>query len=226
MMKLIIGLQARTNSKRLPGKVLRKINEKPLLSYVIDRLKKTKLSKEIFVLTSKKKSDDVIEEYCEKNNIKFFRGSLDNVLSRFVLLGKEFNPFGIVRICADSPLIDYDLVNKMIDIFLENKYDVITNTFPRTFPSGQSIEIIKTNVLFQINDLNLNNHHKEHVTTYIYENHKNFKIKNLICQNDYSKINLSIDVNDDFKRFEDLVKKFKGKVTDLSFKKVIETYRN
>ena len=225
-MKIIIGLQARTNSKRLPGKVLKKINDKPLLSFVIDRLKKTKLSNEIFVLTSKQKSDDVIEYYCKKNNIKFFRGSLDNVLSRFVLFGKAYNAFGVVRICADSPWIDYDLINRMSKIFLENRYDIITNTFPRTFPSGQSVEIIKTNILEQIDDLNLNHYHKEHVTSYIYENYKNFKIKNLKCFNDYSKINLSIDVNDDLKKFENFVERFKGKVDDLSLTKVIESYKN
>jgi spore coat polysaccharide biosynthesis protein SpsF (cytidylyltransferase family) len=223
-MKIIIGLQARTSSKRLPGKVLKKINRRPLLSFVIDRLKKTKLSDEIFVLTSIKKTDDKIEEYCKKNKIKFFRGSLDNVLSRFVLFGKKFNAFGVVRICADSPLIDYNLVNKMSDVFREKKYDIITNTFPRTFPSGQSIEIIRTSILSKIDKLELNQYHKEHVTSYIYKNHKDFKIKNFSCSSDYSKFHLSIDVNDDFERFKSLVKKFKGKVVDLSLKKIIESY--
>ena len=72
----------------------------------------------------------------------------------------------------------------------------------------------------------MNHYHKEHVTSYIYENYKNFKIKNLKCFNDYSKINLSIDVNDDLKKFENFVEKFKGKVDDLSLKKVIESYKN
>ena len=70
-------------------------------------LKKQNFLMKFFVLTSIKKSDDVIEEYCKKNN-KIFRGSLDNVLSRFISFGKRFNAFGVVRICGDSPLIDYD----------------------------------------------------------------------------------------------------------------------
>ena len=127
-MKIIIGLQARTNSKRLPGKVLKKINDKPLLSFVIDRLKKTKLSNEIFVLTSKQKSDDVIEYYCKKNNIKFFRGSLDNVLSRFVLFGKAYNAFGVVRICADRPFIDPEFIDDAIIYYLNNFSYVLGGT--------------------------------------------------------------------------------------------------
>ena len=88
-MKIIIGLQARTNSKRLPGKVLKKINDKPLLSFVIDRLKKTKLSNEIFVLTSKQKSDDVIEYYCKKIILNFSEVPLIMYYQGSFYLGKH-----------------------------------------------------------------------------------------------------------------------------------------
>ena len=143
-MKIIIGLQAyELIQKDFGRKSFKKINDKPLLSFVIDRLKKTKLSNEIFVLTSKQKSDDVIEYYCKKNNIKFFRGSLDNVLSRFVLFGKAYNAFGVVRICADSPWIDYDLINRMSKIFLENRYDIITNIFLAHFQVANQLKLLK-----------------------------------------------------------------------------------
>ena len=225
-MKIVIGLQARFNSKRLRGKVLKKIDKKPLLSFVIDRLRKTELSENIFVLTSTNKLDDAIAKYCEKNEINIFRGPLKNVLSRYSSFGQKVNAQGIVRICGDSPLIDYDLVNRMNNIFKEKEYDIITNTFPRTFPSGQSVEIVKTSVLRKINNLNLNSYDKEHVTSYIYENYRKFKIQNLVCFNDYSNINLSIDTRIDFEKFESFVKKFRGKVTNLSLDKIIKSNIN
>ena len=146
-MKIYIGIQARMNSSRLPGKVLKNINGIPLIEYLLKRLRYLPNSYEIFILTSNNKTDEPIVNFCKNNKIKFFRGSLTNVYSRYKEFLNKYSGQAVVRISADSPMIDHELIEKMISIFEESEFDILTNVFPRSFPSGQSIEIISTKAL-------------------------------------------------------------------------------
>ena len=103
---MIIFIQARINSKRLPGKVLMEIEGKSILGWMIERIKKSDINIPVVVLTSDKKSDDKIEEFCIKNNINFFRGELDNVFQRFIEAAYFFKQNEFFRLCADSPCFD------------------------------------------------------------------------------------------------------------------------
>ena len=136
-------IQARSNSKRFKNKVLFKINEKPIIQHVVDNVKKSKYVSKIIVATSNKKIDNNLVDFLKKKKIKFFRGDLENVALRLYSAAKKNNSAFFVRISADSPLIDYKLINKAIKIFRQNrKIDLVTNIFPKTFPSGQSVEIV------------------------------------------------------------------------------------
>ena len=106
-----------------------------------------------------------------------------------------------IRISGDSPLIDKSIINKMIKILKEsnNRYDLITNIFPRSFPKGQSVEIIKTSII-EKNIHKFNKIDKEHVTNYFYKNYRYFKIKNFSLKKKHNKINLSVDTKQDLKR--------------------------
>ena len=207
-MKILLGLQARTNSKRLPKKVMRKINGNPLLFYVLERLKKSKLSDKIYVLTSTEQGDQTIANYCKENKINIYLGNLNDVLSRYYDFVKEKKIDAVIRISADSPLIDFNLVNKMHDLFLKNNhnYDIITNVFPRTFPKGQSVEIIKSSTLKFLTQSNLKVDEKEHVTSFIYKNPKIFKILNYEYTKNQSSLRLSIDNKNDFLNFKSFAK--------------------
>lgn len=224
-MKVFLGIQARLNSRRLPNKVLKKVNGNPILFYVLERLKKTKLKNKIYVLTSLEQCDSRIVNYCKKKKINFFRGNLNDVFSRYVEFTKIKKLDAVIRISADSPLIDFNLVNSMYELFLQNsEYDVITNIFPRTFPVGQSVEILRSSTLEFMNQKILDLDDKEHVTSYIYKNPKLFKILNYKNTKNENSLRLSIDNEQDFKTFINFVKVNKN-FLDYNLSKIIETWR-
>ena len=113
-MKFYCFIQARYSSKRLRGKVLKKIGRLTLLEILIRRLKKSKKISKIVVLTSSTNSDQKIVSFCKKKKIHFFCGSLNNVFLRFKSAIKKYKPEKVIRISADSPLMDWRLIDKMI----------------------------------------------------------------------------------------------------------------
>ena len=198
-------IQARSNSKRFKNKVLFKINEKPIIQHVVSNVKKSKYVSKIIVATSNKKIYNNLIDFLKKKKIKFFRGDLENVALRLYSAAKKNNSAFFVRISADSPLIDYKLINKAIKIFRQNrKIDLVTNIFPKTFPSGQSVEIVKTNILIQ-NLKFMSKSQKEHVTKFFYENNTKFLIKNFKCSSNSKYKNLkrmSVDFKTDIKKIK------------------------
>jgi len=203
-------VQARLDSSRLPGKVLLEIeNKKSVLFFVIEQLKKCSLLDEIVVATSDKPKDDDISKFCEKNEIKCFRGNDKNVLDRYYQCAKKFNFSEIVRIPADKPLIDPEIVDMVIKEFVTNTYDYITNFLPLTYPSGTEVEI------FSINSLNITwknailPSEKEHVTSYIYKNKDKFKIYNIKNFTDQSNFRWAVDYKEDLELVRKIVSKIK-----------------
>ena len=206
---MIVIIQARSNSKRFNNKVLYKIYDKPIIWHVISKIKKSKNVKKIIVATSDKKTDDKLIKYLKSIKIDYFRGSLNNVAKRLCDAAEENKANFFMRISADSPLIDPAIIDRAFKIFnnQKKKYDIITNVFPRSYPKGQSVEIIKTSKLR--NFLNkFNEEQKEHVTRYFYKNYKKFMIKNFTSIKNKTKIKLSIDTKNDLKL---ILKKFKEK---------------
>ena len=216
-------VQARVNSRRLPKKMLKKINGKSILEILVDRLKLSKKISEIIILTSKNNSDNPIIKICKSKKIRFYRGSLNNVAKRFyeVIKMKKKNSF--MRICGDSPLIDYNLIDNAISKFNVKKYDILSNIFPRSYPKGQSIEIINSKTFQKIFLSLKNKNHKEHVTTYFYENFKKFKIYKLKNNINQSNINLSIDTIEDFNRIKKLL--FYSNFNAISYKAHANNYK-
>ena len=204
-MKIAILIQARYNSKRLPGKVCLKILDKELLLHVYNNCKKSCLKK-IYVITSKNKSDKPIIDLCKKNKIKYFKGSLTNVYLRYLQAIKKFKLDGFVRITGDSPLINYKIIDKAIKKFSKKKHDIITNVLPRSFPIGQSVEVIDSKIFINNYKNILKKDEKEHITKYFYKNKKDFKIINLKNKRNESKKNLSINTKKDFFKIENIIK--------------------
>ena len=194
-------VQARMSSERLPGKVLREANGKPLLKYVMERLAKSKLLDGMLVATSTDKTDDPITQYCKKENVEYFRGDLKNVAARFLGALQKYKISAFVRISADSPLIDPQLVTKAIEIFKNGDYDIVTNALKRSFPKGQSVEVVRSSRFSENFDKIKNSDELEHVTKYFYNNSECFKIFNFFADNDCSKINFCVDTQEDLDRF-------------------------
>ena len=216
-------VQARVNSRRLPKKMLKKINGKSILEILVDRLKLSKKISEIIILTSKNNSDNPIIKICKSKKIRFYRGSLNNVARRFYEVIKMKKTESFMRICGDSPLIDHNLIDKAISKFDVKKYDILTNIFPRSYPKGQSIEIINSKIFQKIFLLFKNKNNKEHVTTYFYENFKKFKIYKLKNDINQSNINLSIDTIEDFNRMKKLL--FYSNFNAISYKAYANNYK-
>lgn len=192
-------IQARSDSRRFPKKVLYKINSKPLILHVIDSIKKSGKVKKILIATSNKKTDDNLIKLLKRNNIFYYRGSLNNVVLRIINASKKFKYSHIIRISGDSPLINSKVIDRAIKIFNNNKSaDLITNVFPRTFESGNSVEIIKRNLL-KTNLSKMSKYDKEHVTTFFYKNYKKFKIVNFKNKKNLSKVKISVDFKKDLK---------------------------
>ena len=206
--KLLAIIQARCNSKRFPNKVLKDVYGNPLIFHVITRVLKSKKIKKIIVATSKNKSDDKLVDYLKKIKIKYYRGSLKNVAERFLKAAESQKDDFFLRVNGDSPLIDPLLIDQAVKIFQKNKkYDLITNVFPRTFPKGQSVEIIKTSILKKNLSI-MNIFEQEHITQFFYKNFKLFSIKNFKNVNKIKSIKLAIDTKQDLLN---ILKKFKKK---------------
>ncbi len=201
-MKINIFVQARMSSTRFPGKVLAPINQKPLIKTLLDNLSTVDLKNELIVLTSRELSDDPLVFYLERLKHKVFRGDLDNVFFRFYEALQYYPCDFFVRICADSPFIDPQLVQYMVQLTIVGKYDLLSNVFLRKFPKGQSVEILKSSVFMKAQCQNLSEEEKEHVIPYFYKNKDQYKCLFLGSSRDFSDVNQCVDTVEDIKRIE------------------------
>mgnify|MGYP001459203583 FL=1 len=208
MSKQAILIFARSNSKRLPGKVLKEIYlGKNLLEIIILRLKKF-LRIKIIVCTSKSKADNKIVKICKKNKIKYFRGELSNVFKRTKDCLKKYKLKSFIRINADRPFVDFDEIQKIIRIYKKKKFDIITNNLNRNCPKGLTCELAQSKIFFDLDEKNLSKVEKEHIFDYFYENkqgYKIFSIKNNLYEKNRNK-NFSIDNLSDLKRVRKIYK--------------------
>jgi glutamate-1-semialdehyde aminotransferase/spore coat polysaccharide biosynthesis protein SpsF (cytidylyltransferase family) len=216
-------IQARYNSKRLPGKVVKKINNKTILEILIKRLLKSKYITQIVVACSKDKNDKAIIDVCKKLGINYFAGSENDVLGRFYRTAIKFQSKYIVRITGDCPLIDSEVVDRVIASFFSKNFDYATNANPPTFPDGFDIEIFKFSVLKESYLKAKKIFQREHVTPYIINN-KKFKKFNLKNTQDYSFLRLTLDEKEDFILIEKVIKNFKKNIY-FNLKNILQLYK-
>lgn len=198
-----IIVQARMSSVRLPKKMSIKVNNYSILEHVINRISLINKNKKIFIATSIKKEDDEIEEITKKYDVILFRGNLMNVYKRYYDLINEYDLDHFIRISGDSPLIDYEIIKKCYEIYSKNNYDIVTNKSPRSFPIGQTVEVINANKFIDSKKYVTTEYLEEHVTIQMYEN--NYKYFNHVFKKDYSKLNLSIDNQNNLKKFNKFI---------------------
>jgi len=203
-------IQARTGSTRLPGKVLMKINEKPMLWYIVNRLKLSGSIDRIIVATTKLQEDNSIELLCDQWNIPCFRGETDNVLDRYYQAAKKFNVKNIIRITADCPLLDFRLVDEMVEFYQKKNCDYLSNTLKPFYPDGMDVEIFTFQALEKAWKESDFDSEKEHVTPYIWKN-STFKGKDLFnsfnydFSSDFSHFRLTVDEKEDFEVIKFLI---------------------
>ena len=209
--KTILITQARSGSTRLPGKILKKINDESLLEIHLKRLNKCNNVSNIIVATTDKPEDKVIYDYAIDWGFNSFRGSESDVLDRFYQAVRKEKPDWIVRVTSDCPLIDPILVDKLINFAHDNNTDYCSNTLVENYPDGQDIEVFKFSALEAAwKNANLSSD-REHVTPYI-RNNSDFKGASLFtalnypCVSNYSKIRMTVDETKDFNLIKILIK--------------------
>ena len=208
---IVAIIEARLNSVRLPGKVLKKINGIPAIECLFKRISKSKYLDNIVVATSKNKKNLPLIEFLKKKNINLYIGEDQNVLKRFFDAANTYNASIVVRITGDSVILDYRLLDKMIKKFIEKKVDFLCNTQPMTYPDGQDIEIFSFQTLKKTYKNAKLKYEKEHVTPYIIKN-KKFKKYNYENKIDYSKFRWSLDELEDLKVIRLIYAEFKPNI--------------
>lgn len=211
MNKVLAITQARSGSKRLPGKILEEINGKTLLQMHIGRVKSASLVSTLVIATTTNKEDDVVEKLCSNFDIICFRGSEDDVLDRFYQAAKSHEADYIVRLTADCPLIDPVLIDEVISNAITSSADYCSNTLKPTFPDGQDVEVFTFNALKLAWEQAALLSEREHVTPYIWKNStfnkgNLFKSVNVYASDtDYSKVRLTVDERQDLEVIRFLV---------------------
>lgn len=168
-MKIGIVLLCRYDSKRLPGKILKNIHGRTVLSYIVERIRLAAPNAPLVVATSSAQCDDVIEAYCQRALITCFRGSHDDVAGRFLACAESFGLDFAVRINGDNIFVDPDTLLSMMAIAGTGTYDFVTNVPGRTFPFGMSVEIVRTAFYRETMSGVTDVQHREHVTSRLYE---------------------------------------------------------
>jgi spore coat polysaccharide biosynthesis protein SpsF len=215
--KITVIIQARMNSTRFPGKALKKINEKPMLSYVINQVSASKFVDDIIICTTTSSNDSPIVKFCKNNSIKYFQGSDEDVLDRFYQTAKKFHCDPIVRISSDCPLVDPDVIDEIISKFLSDSYDYVSNNIEKksdtwinslcNFPQGMVVEICSFKSLkktwLEAKSLT----EREHVFPYIQFNSKKFKISTIHYKKNLSYIRCTVDYIQDLDFLNKLIQK-------------------
>ncbi len=198
-MKTAIIVQARMTSSRLPGKVLRSVLGKPLLEYQIERLRRVKGAQALVVATTTNATDDVICEFCTRLDLPVFRGSEEDVLGRYYQAAVITNADHIVRVTSDCPLIDPDVIDKVIALYnAGERFDYVSNTIERSYPRGLDVEVFSMKALGEMHREAKRAHQREHVTPFIQDQQERYRVGQVHHELDLSSHRWTVDTIEDF----------------------------
>ncbi|WP_130859699.1 cytidylyltransferase domain-containing protein [Gracilibacillus phocaeensis] len=203
-MRIVAIIQARMGSTRLPGKVLKRILDKPLLEFQVERLKRCQTIDQIVIATTTKAMDDIIIEFCKVLDIAYYRGAEGDVLSRYYEAASYYQADVIVRLTSDCPLIEPYVVDRVVNGYLDNpNYDYVSNTIERTYPRGLDVSLVTYSSLEEIHHKAKAELDREHVTRYLYNRPNEYKLLNIFNDKNESCHRWTVDTKEDF----NLVKK-------------------
>ncbi len=208
-MKTVIIVQARMTSTRLPGKILLPVLNKPLLEYQVERLRRVRLSDDLVIATTENETDEPIVELCRKLQVPYFRGPEEDVLARYFGAAREFQADSIVRITSDCPLIDPEIIDRVIGVFNTNRdqFDYVSSSLRRTYPRGMDTEVLPFNILKEAYEEAVHNEEREHVTPFVYLRPKRYRLGSVENEADYSHYRLTVDTREDFELIKLLIEK-------------------
>jgi spore coat polysaccharide biosynthesis protein SpsF (cytidylyltransferase family) len=198
-LRVLAVLQARMSSTRLPGKVLMPILGRPMLALHLERLKRCTSVDELAVATSTDPSDDALAGLCLGEGVDCFRGSLNDVLDRFISAARPYAPDVVVRLTGDCPLADPSLIDEIVNRFVVSDLDYLSNCVPPTYPDGLDVEVTRFTALEAAAREAVLPSHREHVTPFIRKQPERFRIGNHASPDvDRSSMRWTVDEPEDF----------------------------
>lgn len=216
-------VQARVNSSRLKGKVLKELKGKTVLEHDVERILQSKLVDGVIIATTESQDDDPIVEVAKKCGVPFFRGSEKDVLSRYYYAAIKFQVGHIIRITSDCPLIDPHIIDDVISCYKKEKPDIITNVpnewEQMTYPRGLDLEIFSFAWLEKTFQEACSSYDREHVSPYIYEHAKNRYYYRHV--KDYSQYRWTLDTPEDWQVIENVYENFYHGKHDFYFEDVV-----
>jgi spore coat polysaccharide biosynthesis protein SpsF len=196
---MILGvLQARVSSSRLPAKVLKPILGKPMILRQIERLRRSRRLDRLVLATSIDPTDDALVAAVSSTGTGIHRGSLGDVLDRFITAASPYKPDWVVRLTGDCPLADPDVIDYVIDATLAAAVDYGSNTLEPTYPDGLDVEVVRYAVLEEIWRAGASSAEREHVTLGIYRHPERYQLLNIKAEQDLSRLRWTVDEVRDF----------------------------
>lgn len=213
-------VQARVSSNRLPGKVLKPILGKPMIVHELERLKRSKRIDKIVLATSQDESDDALVEIVAKSGMEVYRGSLGDVLDRYYQCAKQYQPKHVVRITGDCPVIDWRVVDAVIEKQLEEENDYTVTT--ERFPDGLDTEVFRFSALeCAWTEASLPSE-REHVTQYFRKHAEIFKLGQMDCKHNFEGMRWTVDEPQDFEFIQQVYKYLYPGNTDFAMNDILE----
>ncbi len=189
---ILIVIQARSGSTRLPFKVLKPLAGKTVLYHMVKRVERSALAGRVVVATTTDTGDDVIESLCREDGFECFRGHPADLLDRHYRAGIKYNADAVVKIPSDCPLIDPQIIDRVLRYHLDNcgRFDYVSNLHPPTYPDGNDVEIMPMQVLETVWREAEKEFEREHTTPFIWNNPERFRIGNVTWETglDFSNI--------------------------------------
>ena len=206
--RVVLIVQARMNSTRLPGKILMEVEGKPFLWHVLERLKYAKNVDLVVLAIPDTRENDILETFAKENKTEYFRGSENNLLERYYFSAKKFNANVVVRIPSDNALIDPQIVDIVIERHLSSDADYTSNVLEKTFPVGLHTEVFNFSAIERSYNEANDEYEKEHATPYIYRHPEIFKLQSVTAEEKLKRpdIRLTTDTENDLKLIREIYK--------------------
>ena len=219
-MKTVIIVQARMTSTRLPGKILKKVLGKSLLEYQIERLGQVKLADEVVIATTINETDEPIVQLCNNLSTPYFRGSQEDVLSRYYETAKAHQADLIVRVTSDCPLIDPQVIDRVIKFYIDHQteYDYVSNSLERTYPRGMDTEVFSFNALQEAFLGATALPDREHVTPFIHRQPQRYSLASVNYSDNQSHHRWTVDTPEDFELIKRILEAIYPNLPDFTLK--------
>ena len=226
--KTVAIVQARMDSKRLPGKVLLDIAGAPMLCHVVERARRARSLSGVLVATTTDPSDDPVFEECQERGYSVYRGSPGDVLDRYYQAARRAGAQNIVRLTGDCPLIDPEVIDHTVAEFHRAQVDFAANRLPepwgRTYPIGLDTEVCSFEALAKAWQLADQPHQREHVMPYLYEDEGRFRVLLVNHDPDYGHLRWTVDTPADLRAVREIFRRFGGR-NDFSWHEVLDLYQ-